>query len=166
MSTTTSGKPRTSAVKSPFELDANPAQLTVFLPTGPVTITVEDVTPEMAEAWLNEYNTRNRKLYTDRSTALARDIEHGAWLFNGDAIRFAQDGARTVLIDGQHRLEAIHSSGETVLCLVVRGLPLAAQEIIDTGKTRTFGDTLRIEGWGNEKNNQALTPRALALVRG
>jgi len=141
-------------------------RIVVPLPTGPVTITVEDVTPEMAETWLAEYNTHNRKLFDDRSVALARDIEAGAWLFNGDAIRFAQDGNRTVLVDGQHRLDAIRRSRETTLCLVVRGLPLAAQEVIDTGKTRTFGDTLRIEGgWGSENHVAAVTRMLLLWDR-
>ena len=160
MSTATSGKTRPTA--NPFD----PGQrLVVPLPTGPVTITVEDVTPEMAETWLAEYNTHNRKLFEDRATALARDIEAGAWLFNGDAIRFAIDNGVVVLIDGQHRLDAIRRSRETTLCLVVRGLPLAAQEVVDTNKSRTFGDTLRIEGWGNENHVAAVTRMLLLWDR-
>lgn len=150
-----------------YDLDTNQPKLIVPLSTGDVTITVESVTPELADEWLETYNTRNRTLYADRSEGLARDMNVGSFVFNGDTIRFAvyADGPRkgeAYLADGQHRLDAIRKSEVAQPCLIVRGLPADAQETIDTGKTRTFADTLRLDGWSNENHIAAIT-RALLL---
>jgi hypothetical protein len=134
--------------------------LVVELPTGPVVITVEDVDPDTAEAWLDPetVNTHNRTKQDDRVAALARDMESGAWVFNGDTIRFCiDDNGKTFLGDGQHRLAAIVASDTVQPCLIVRGLPDAAQEVIDTGKVRTFGDSLKLDGWSDENHIGAIT---------
>lgn len=65
------------------------------------------------------------------------------WAFNGDPIRFNEDGA---LIDGQHRLQAIIKSGVAQKMLVIHGLGDDTFETIDVGKKRSHGDLLAICG--------------------
>lgn len=105
-------------------------------------VDVVRVTPELAATWLAA-NTHNRNMRPTRVRAFADDIAAGRWVPNGETIKFTADG---VLIDGQHRLAAIVSAGVSVDLLVVRGLPMSAQETIDTGATRTFGDVLSLRG--------------------
>lgn len=121
---------------------------------GPSAGEVVYITPEMAEAMLG-HNTHNRSARPASVTAYAQDMAAGDWRWTGDPIRFALDGT---LLDGQHRLMAIVESGVTVPMLVIRGLAREAQEDIDRGVPRKYGDVLRLRG---ELNANALA----ALVR-
>lgn len=106
------------------------------------------VTPEMASRWL-EGNTHNRNKREQLVHSYARDLEAGAWGFNGETVKFAADGT---LLDGQHRLMAIVRAKKPALLLVVSGLPRSAQKTIDTGAARKFADQLGMDG-----ENAALT---------
>lgn len=114
-----------------------------------VTTRMENVTPEQASQWL-ERNTHNRKLRTHQVAAMVRDIQEGRWQWNGDSIKFADDGT---LLDGQHRLHAIVESGQPVLTLVVSGLAKTTQATMDTGTKRSGADVLKLNG---EKNYTVL----------
>lgn len=127
-----------------------------------VTYTLEEVTPEIAEAWLTK-NTHNRRLRDAGKEKYARDMEGGSWVENGDAIRFAADGT---LLDGQHRLAAIVESGASVLLLVVRGLDRAAQKTMDSGIIRPTADAFEFEGIPNAKVAAAITRRILMWQNG
>ena len=78
--------------------------------------------------WLG-FNTHNRNLRQRQCSASCTstrpDMEAGNWQWNGESIKFAEDGT---LLDGQHRLAAIAESGVTLPVLVVRGLPNETQE--------------------------------------
>lgn len=104
------------------------------------TVTVEKITPELAGEWLNA-NTHNRPLRNRHVDRLTATINRGEWVLNGESIKFDVKG---VLQDGQHRLWAIHLSGKTVETLVVRGLPVVAQQTQDTGERRNLADQLRL----------------------
>ena len=93
-----------------------------------VSIYFRDVTPQLASSILAEHNTKNRKVLRSHVAALAKNMEEGTWYFNGDTIRFDNDG---VLIDGQHRLMAIVKSGCTIPCLFVVGLEPNVIKCID-----------------------------------
>lgn len=113
-----------------------------------------DVTPELAHEWLG-WNTHNRNLRRRTVDAYAADMTNGDWLWNGESIKFADDGT---LLDGQHRLAAVVQSGVTVGMLVVRGLPSDAQDTVDSGIIRKFADVLHLRG---EKN----APLLAAVIR-
>ena len=169
----------------PVRLFDLPAELltphiTYDAPWGQVTVTIETITPEIADGWLRNMNWHNRSLGVDRSAAHARDMKAGLWRFIGDSIRFAtterldettgQYVEAEVLVDGQHRLDAIRQSGEEQVYIVVRGLTLDAQEVIDTNKLRSFGDFLRMddpkaEQVKDEKFASSLTRRLLLWER-
>lgn len=126
------------------------------------TTGVVNVTPSQAAEWL-KHNSHNRALRENKVNGFARDMENGAWVFNGDAIRFAVDGT---LLDGQHRLTAITRSEVTVPCLVVWGLPSEAQETMDIGSRRMVRDQLHLRGESNSSELAAIARRSVMAERG
>lgn len=106
---------------------------------------IVDVTPELAEKWLKQ-NSRNRTIRDRAVLAYARDMEAGRWAENGEAIKFAADGA---LLDGQHRLTALALAGVTVRMLVITGLANSTQETMDAGSRRSTSDALGLRGEAN-----------------
>lgn len=74
------------------------------------------VTPEMAEHWLEAYNTKNRKVQKNHVEMIARDIKDGNWMVNAQPICFtgnplAPDVGDMRLLNGQHRLHACAEAG-------------------------------------------------------
>lgn len=102
---------------------------------------VRNVTPALAEAWM-KCNTRNRNLSQAHVETIKADLESGNWLLTPDAIAFDDHG---VLINGQHRLQAIIESGISAPCIVATGLSHDSFVVTDDGRRRTFGDVLHIE---------------------
>src|ERR1700753_330097 len=103
---------------------------------------VMKITPEIARAWL-ETNIHNRPV---NETVIARYVEamkSGQWERNGETIKFANTGA---LLDGQHRLKAVLQSGVTIETYVVFNLPPQVFDTIDTGRNRSIGDLLALDG--------------------
>lgn len=113
------------------------------------------VTPELAREWLG-YNTHNRRLRDRVVQAYATDMENGAWQWNGESVKFAEDGT---LLDGQHRLAAIAQAGVSLPMLVVRGLPNQTQDTVDGGAKRKFSDVLQLRGEGNSSTVAAVVRR-------
>lgn len=102
------------------------------------------ITPAIAEKMLGQ-NHGNRPLRPRKIANYARDMRNGAWLTSGDSIKFDWNGR---LIDGQHRLEAIISSGVAIRVLVVKGLEPAVQRVLDTNVRRSPSDALKFAGHG------------------
>lgn len=121
------------------------------------------VTPEIAARWLS-HNTNNRNI---RQTVVARyqaDMRNGLWTFAGDPIRFATDGT---LLDGQHRLTAVSELEDiTVPMVVIRGLPLESQKVMDQGTRRTPGDQLGLAGIPNQNQVAAAVKQYLVWAEG
>lgn len=119
-----------------------------------------DLTPEKAEQWLGR-NHGNRNLRPSKVALFARDMRNGRWVTAGDPIRFDWNGN---LIDGQHRCEAVISSGATIRVIVVKGLDPVAQQVIDTGAKRTPADALKFAG--NKSNLTVIAGAArIAMTR-
>lgn len=109
---------------------------------NPIEFEIAQVTPEMASAWLGK-NHGNRNQRPMKIDLYERDMREQRWLVTGETIKFDWDGR---LIDGQHRLEAVIGSGQTVTMLVVRNLDPAAQAVIDTNAKRSAADALGFRG--------------------
>lgn len=108
--------------------------------------TWEMISPAKATELLQTM-TVNRKLSSVLVQRFAAAMQNGAWIESaGDPIRISQNG---ILIDGQHRLEAIAKSGKTIGCYILRDIPIEAMAVFDTGHSRTVADFLHIKG---EKN--------------
>ena len=113
---------------------------------------VMKVTPERAAKWL-KLNTRNRNLRGRHVETLSTEMLKGNWKVNGDAIRLND----VMLIDGQHRLEAIVRSGVTIESVVCFDVASDTFDTIDKGMKRTAADTLHLRG---EKNTNVLAGAA------
>lgn len=107
-----------------------------------VSVEVEEISPAIAEFYLDNFNVQNRNPSNIRVKEYADIMKKGMWYFNGDVIRFDTTGT---LIDGQHRLLACVLSGVTIDALVIRGIKPKTKCTIDTGKVRTGGDALTID---------------------
>jgi hypothetical protein len=108
----------------------------------PIPPAVEHISPDVARALLAD-NDHNRNMRPPRVAQLAEAMKRGEWELNGETIKIAADGT---LLDGQHRLQAVVESGIGIDTLVMRGLPFAAQDTVDTGRRRRLADVLAIEG--------------------
>lgn len=122
----------------------------------------EFITPDMAAAWL-EHNPINRPLNPNGVAQWARAIAAGEWDLNGESIKFDVHGR---LLDGQHRLQAVVKTGIPIRTFVTRGLPPETQRTVDTGKKRTPGQVLSIEGIPNYNDVAAAARIALAWTAG
>lgn len=109
---------------------------------GPLTVRLVELTPELAKEF-KEANTHNRNLRQRWVDAYAADMSSEVWPFNGDAIRRAIDGT---ILDGQHRIESVLQSGETIVVLLVEGLEPETQETMDVGPNRKMADVLKLRG--------------------
>lgn len=127
--TTTIDRPKTTTPKATEEARS-------------VRIEIMKITPELAQEWLHK-NTHNRTLRSRVVDGLARAMERGEWVLNGEAIKWRADD---ILDDGQHRLHAVVKSGTTIESLVVFDLAEGAQETMDTGARRKFSDVLKLRG--------------------
>lgn len=114
------------------------------------------VTPEIA-AQLLERNTHNRKKKPHKVKRWRSAMRAGRWKVNGDTIRVSCSG---VVLDGQHRLQAMVEEQSPQWCLLVENLPDDVFDTIDIGARRTGADALGIQG---KKNTKALSA-ALGVV--
>ncbi len=107
-----------------------------------IKVDTETISPDLARELLAA-NRHNRNLRPARVAQLVEVMRRGEWILNGETIKIAADGT---LLDGQHRLQAVVDSGVTIETLVMRGMPLEAQDTVDTGRRRRLADILAIEG--------------------
>jgi hypothetical protein len=100
------------------------------------------VTPEIAEA-LMERMGPNRGFSDARCDKLVRDQLDDNFETTNQGIGIDVEGK---VFDGQHRLVAITRSGMSQVLLVVIGLSVEAQSVIDGSKPRTFADEQAMKG--------------------
>src|SRR5258706_6744243 len=117
------------------------------------------VTPELAAKILEELNTNNRPLRSTRVTYWTTLIAKGHWRYTHQGIAFDTRGA---LQDGQHRLAAAVQEGHTLDINVSVGMPVDNFAFVDTGTTRSGGDTLAVAGKDNS-NTLAAATKLLAI---
>lgn len=98
----------------------------------------EVITPQKAGLLLDK-NTENRRVTSNHVLFLSKQMASGDWLDNGETIKISKDG---ILLDGQHRLNAVIHSGVTVEMLVVYNLNASTFGTIDTGRKRSAADIL------------------------
>lgn len=108
-----------------------------------------NVTPDLAASWLNG-NTVNRKIREAAVNQYASDMIAGRWTLTNDAICFSPEG---LLLNGQHRLNAVVAADETVAMLVMRNVPVEVMGNMDAGIKRTGSDFF---GFHGETNTAAL----------
>lgn len=100
------------------------------------------ITPDYARELLAT-NTKNRLLRTHAVRSMTRDIINGDWKLTGESIKIDKNG---VLIDGQHRLNAVIKANMAIRCVVCYNVDEEAMSVIDSGIKRTMSDRFKING--------------------
>jgi len=120
---------------------------------------VMNITPSMAQRWLEGANTANRKLSLAYAEKLAEEIRCGRWMLTHEGIAFSPHG---VLLDGQHRLQAIVLADKPITMVVWFNISTDALLAINCGKARSIADTLMLAGGCGQVNSYDLaTLRAM-----
>ena len=117
-----------------------------YITDPPENSRVFEITPEIAEYLLVNYNSQNRPKKAGKITEFADDMVSGDWFVTGDTIKFSDEH---LLRDGQNRLKACVRSGVSFFTHIVFGIPDKAFHKLDRGKVRTSGDVLGIAGYSN-----------------
>jgi hypothetical protein len=109
---------------------------------------VQTMTPERADELLRHSFGRieQRHLSEKRVRQLVQALERGEWRVTHQGIALDEDG---VVLDGQHRLDAIRRYNKPVEIMVTEGLARATFSVIDMGAKRTTADALHIAGFAN-----------------
>lgn len=124
------------------------------------TAKVERVTPEMAQALLQDH-VNYRKLRPGRVAKYAGDMQRGEWTIGSTSIGIDINGKLT---NGQHRLHALVQYGAPVDLMVTRGLSPDSLMDEDQVMARTFNDILRANGESDASTLAAVT-RVLYMYR-
>jgi len=113
-----------------------------------INISFEEVSPALAQQWLDENHDNQRKVKRNVVAQYVRQMKNGQWLSdNGETVKFTEDG----LSDGQHRLHAIIEYGQPMVLMVMRGLQSDTMTSLDMGSKRTLADILKIHGYETVK---------------
>lgn len=134
-------------MNSTLELPKN--QESVKVPGTEFSVSLVDVTPDLARSWLLRNYENNRNVNGTNLARIEDDIKAGQWQVSHQGIAFDSQGR---LIDGQHRLMAIANTGITVACLVWRDIPFDVFEITDRGQKRDYHTILQIKGHKNDRS--------------
>ncbi len=101
--------------------------------------TTETVTPAMAAEYLSKNHPKNRPIRDFRVKKWVEEIKQGRWLLTHQGIAFDEDG---YLIDGQHRLTAVITSGIPAPMMVTKGVDVSTFAVLDQGAMRSASDIL------------------------
>lgn len=131
-------------------------------------VVVEKIDPNRAAELLRaaeRAGQRQRLLQSSRVDKFATAMQRGQWRLTHQAIAIDEHG---ILIDGQHRMQAVVRSDTTQEFLVAYAADPDSFDVIDTGAARKAADTLQIAGYTNA-NQLASAARILLayeLVKG
>lgn len=123
---------------------------------------LEEVTPERAKDLLRT-NDLNRSLNQNWVTTLARDMTAERWELTPQGIILAEDGS---LLDGQHRLSAVVRAGLPVKFWVTKGAPAEIFKHLDTGRSRSMYDRLKISGYADAAQLASIARKVFAWQNG
>lgn len=126
-----------------------------------MTVELMEITPSDAAEMLT-MNVRNRKMSKNKVTAYAASMRAGRWN-PGSQVMVSPDG---IIVDGQHRLQAVVSSGLTQTFTVLWNTPIEYQDDVDTHAKRTIGGQLTIHGVQNAATAAALLRPTMRWLAG
>lgn len=102
---------------------------------------VEEIGPDQAAQYLRAME-QNRPIRTAWVRTLTTMILNDQWRLTHQGIAIDRDGR---LVDGQHRLQAIISSGKTVPMMVTRGVDPESYGVLDCGARRSYDERVRLD---------------------
>lgn len=94
-------------------------------------------------------NEKNRHLNKNLINKYLRLMNMGRWVLNGETIKIGKKDDSFILLDGQHRLNAIARADKPVRVSLALGLSPDNFKTIDTGRSRSAGDILKMAGYKN-----------------
>jgi hypothetical protein len=99
------------------------------------------LTPDLAKEWLECFNLSNRKIQKNHVNAIARDIKSGNWMMNAQPIVFSGNPFKgnAMLLNGQHRLQAVIKADMPIEILVATGVAEEAFSTFDTHARHSHG---------------------------
>jgi hypothetical protein len=122
-----------------------------FLESLGLGIAVVRLDRKLATLWNDLLPDNQRSVGKASFRRICEALEGGWWnQFNGETIKFDRNGS---LVDGQHRVLAVLRTGVDMIVPVWYGCSADSISTIDTGKSRSLGDVLKINGFSN--TNQA-----------
>jgi hypothetical protein len=107
---------------------------------------VETITPAKAKQLLLGSEEYQRNVSESHVAHLAKQMIDGKWRLNGETIVISTNDQ---VIDGQHRLLAVIRAARPVQMMVVYGVDRDCFHTLDTGKSRSPGNTMHIAGIKN-----------------
>jgi hypothetical protein len=120
------------------------------------------LTSEIAENLLQQ-NKGNRKLKKETLRIYVNDMKDGRWKENGEPIIIDING---VVKDGQHRLTACIKANYSFHIPLITGVDPDVMDTIDTGRNRSLGDVLQLNGYMHYTNAAALIKSIINYERG
>jgi hypothetical protein len=120
------------------------------------------LTPRLAKEIL-ELNTKNRDINEASINHYCKLMSSNEWVENGLPIIINEDG---VLIDGQHRLLSVIKTNHSYQCPMITGVSRKAMATIDTGRSRSLGDVLKLHHYNWSSGSSSLIKMILAHERG
>lgn len=109
--------------------------------TSDAQLHIAQITPKIAAGWLKKCNLSNRKILRSHVNAIARDMRNGHWMMNAQPLAFNGDPftGEALLLNGQHRLQAVITSGVSVEMMVATGVEKEAFMTYDIHARHTHG---------------------------
>jgi len=107
-------------------------------------VSIEEVTPMVAEMLLQKNTNNYRKLSQPTVTKYANKMRQGEWDASACMI---QIDTNDVLLNGQHRLHAVMQSGETIQSIIVTGASPDSRYRIDSHMPRRMKDHCECEAY-------------------
>lgn len=148
--------------RKPKELPESEEVNWLFAKHSKEDIRYVDVSPVIAQALLDR-NTRNRKKRPQDVEEWSGEMAGGRWRITHQGIAIAKDG---VILDGQHRLDSVVTSGVTVRMPIAVGLDPEVFSVIDTGRRRNPADAMSMVGEASAFQYAAITRLALQYESG
>ena len=107
-------------------------------------VSIEEVTPMVAEMLLQKNTNNYRKLSQPTVLKYANKMRQGEWDASACMI---QVDTNDVLLNGQHRLHAVMQSGETIQSIIVTGASPDSRYRIDSHMPRRMKDHCECEAY-------------------
>ena len=126
-----------------------------------IDYSLEFITPEKAQFYLEKNFENNRKISTNNLEELKREMKNSRFILSDSAICFDVDGT---LVNGQHRLLAVVQTGMTQPFLVVKNMPSKSKQIMDVGKSRCMSDRITVSGVRISRRDCATIRHAMATL--
>jgi len=117
-----------------------------------IHVELQWISPDKARDYLAT-NVCNRACSKAAVKRWSDTMKAGAWRLSSDAIAFDWNG---VLINGQHRLNALIATDVTMPFLVAFNFPPESKNALDVGKKRSLHEILTINGYPISINEVAI----------